>query len=78
MKQLKGTRIESVRPHYENITISVKNSNGKYESYFITSDDLVTILSEFDFNVEKKRTRTWLSVDINDWRIEKFNEPRTY
>jgi hypothetical protein len=78
MKQLKGTRIESVRPHYENICISVKNSSGKYESYFITSDDLVTILSEFDFNVEKKRTRTWLSVNIDEWRIEKFNEPRTY
>ena len=74
MKQLKGTSIESVRPHYEHIYIST----GKGEGYFITSDDLVTILSEFDFNVEKKRTRSWLSVDISQWRVEKFNEPRTY
>ena len=78
MKKLNGQKIESVRPHYENITISVKNSSGKYESYFISSDDLVTILSEFDFNVEKKRTRTWLSVNIDEWRIEKFDQPRTY
>lgn len=78
MATLKGTRISSVTPHYENIYISVKKSNGKYEGYFISSEDLVTILSEFDFNIEKKRTRSWVHVDINEWRIEKFNEPRTY
>jgi hypothetical protein len=78
MKELKGTKIVSARPHYENIYISVKKSDGKYEGYFISSDDLVTILNEFDFRIEKKRTRSWLSVDINEWRVEKFDEPRTY
>jgi len=74
MKQLKGTRITGVRPHYENIYVSVD----KGEGFFITSEELTRVLSEFDFDIEKKRTRSWLTIEINEWRIEKFNEPRTY
>ena len=74
MKQLKGTEIVSVTPHYENIYVGV----AKGEGYFISSQELVRILSEFDFDVEKKRTRSWLTIEINEWKIEKFDEPRTY
>lgn len=66
-------QIESVHPHYENIVV---NTDGK--SYFISSEVLVKILSEFDFKTEKKKTRTWLDIDIEDWRIERFDEPRNY
>ena len=73
MKNLSGQSITSVRPHYEHITVNVDN-----KSYFITSEQLVIILSEFEFAVEKKRTRSWLHLNIEDWRIEEFDKPRTY
>jgi hypothetical protein len=72
--KLKGTKIVSVTPHYENIYISVGNGKG----YFITSEELVKVLSEFDFYVEPKRTRSWLHIEIDEWKVERFDEPRTY
>ena len=73
-QKLKGTKIVSVTPHYEHIYVSV----GKGEGYFITSDELAVILNEFDFYVEKKRTRSWLHIEIDEWKVERFDEPRTY
>jgi hypothetical protein len=73
MKNLSGQEITSVNPHYEHICV---HADGK--TFFITSKQLVTILSEFEFQVEKKRTRSWLHLDIEYWRIEEFDKPRTY
>ena len=80
MENLSGMQIISVRPHYENIVVTFEDPNSKngWKTTYITSEQLVVILSEFDFNAEKKRTRTWLNLDINDWRVERFDEPRTY
>ena len=80
MIDLSGMKILSVRPHYENIVVTFEDPNSEHgwTSYFITSEQLVIILSEFDFVGEKKRTRTWLNLEIDDWRIEKFEEARTY
>ena len=80
MENLSGMQIISVRPHYENIVVTFEDPNDKngWKTTYITSEQLVVILSEFDFNAETKRTRTWLNLDINDWRVERFDEPRTY
>jgi len=77
---LSGMKILSVRPHYEHIIVTFEDPNDEngWKTTFITSEQLVTILSEFDFVGAKKRTRTWLNLEIDDWRVEKFDEPRTY
>ena len=74
IKEVQGTQIQSVSQHYENLGIRL--ADGSY--VYMTYAQLLVILSEFDFKAETKRTRTWLSLDINDYRVEKFNEPRTY
>ena len=56
--KLEGKKIQRVSPHYENIYIYT----GEKEGYFISSEELVKILSKYDFDVEKKRTRNWLHV----------------
>jgi len=71
--QLLGTQIVRANPYYENIYVSTGNNEG----FFLSIEELTKILSEFDFNIEKKKTRKWLSVDLNEWRVEKFNEPRS-
>jgi len=73
-------KIISVRPHYENIVVTFEDPNSKYgwKTTYITSEQLVVILSEFDFIGETKRTRTWLNLEIDDYRVERFDEPRTY
>jgi len=76
--QLSGQEINSVTPYHENICINTGNDKDGYKNYFISSAQLVIILSEFDFQAELKRTRTWLSLNINDWRVERFDEPRSY
>jgi hypothetical protein len=73
MDELKGTEITAIRPHYEHIVVHTDKT-----TYFISSEELVAILSEFDFIREKKRTRTWLRLVLGDWRVEKFKQPRTY
>jgi hypothetical protein len=75
METIKGTKITSVNPHYEYIYVHTDAPN---KGFFISSKDLVVILSEFDFLVEKKRTRRWGRIEIDDWRVERFNQPRTY
>jgi hypothetical protein len=74
IKTVQGTQIQSVSQHYENLGIRL--ANGEY--IYMTYAQLLVILNEFDFTAEKKRTRTWLTLDINDWRVERFDEPRTY
>lgn len=80
MEKLNGIKILSVSPHYENLTITFEDPTEKsgFKSYYISSEELVKVLSEFEFVAEKKRTRTWLHVNVNDYRIEKFDEPRTF
>jgi len=75
METINGTRISAVTPHYEHIYVSVDKPG---EGFFISSKDLVAILSEFDFKVEKKIKRRWGRVKIDDWRVERFDQPRTY
>lgn len=75
---LEGTEIHGVNVHYEQLFISVKNDDGSYDQYFMTFQELLVILNEFDFKVEKKRTREWLHIDIDDWRVERFDQPRSY
>ena len=80
MENLSGMKIISVRPHYENIVVTFEDPNSKYgwKTTYITSEQLVVILSEFDFIGETKRTRTWLNLEIDDYRVERQDEPRTY
>jgi len=75
METIKGTKIVCVHPHYEHIYVNTGDSK---TGFFISSEDLVAILAEFDFAVDKKRTRRWGKVNLDDWRIERFDEPRTY
>jgi hypothetical protein len=77
METIQGTQITGVRPHYEHIFVHT-NPDKPSEGFFISSEDLVVILSEFDFKVGKKRTRRWGKVDIDEWRVERFDQPRTY
>lgn len=51
-----GKKITQVSPHYEQI--SVWTDDGK--RYFLSYAELQAILSEFLFNAEMKKTRTWL------------------
>jgi len=74
IKEVQGTQIQSVSQHYENLGIRL--ADGSY--VYMTYAQLLVILNEFDFQAEKKRTRTWLTLDIDDWRVERFDEPRTY
>ncbi len=73
MDELSGQEITRVYTHYNNIVIAAGD-----KAFFISPEELIKILNEFEFKTETKRTRTWLHVDIDDWRIEKFNEPRTF
>ena len=79
-QDLSGMKIISIRPHYEHIVVTFEDPNDKngWKTTFISSEQLITILSEFDFIATKKRTRTWLNLNINDWRVERFDEPRSY
>ena len=72
---INGTRISAVTPSYEHIYISVDKPG---EGFYISSQDLVAILSEFDFEVGKKIKRRWGKVDIEKYRVERFDQPRTY
>ena len=52
------------------------NDNHKHgESiYYISPEQLLIILSEFDYDVNFKRTRSWLKInDIDDYQIERKN-----
>ena len=75
METIEGTRISAVTPMYEHIYISVDKPG---EGFYISSEDLVAILSEFDFEVGKKIKRRWGKVEIEKYRIERFDRPRTY
>jgi len=80
MKILSGVEIVSVHPQYENVIISTGTGDvdSKIKIYYIDLKMLSVILSEFDFIVRKKRTRDWIEINIDDWRIERFDEPRSY
>jgi hypothetical protein len=75
METIEGTKITSVTPYHEHIYVTTDESG---KGFFISSEDLVAILNEFDFDVKVKRTRRWGKVDIDDWKVERFDTPRTY
>lgn len=50
-----GKKVTQVSPHYEQIAVWIDG-----ERYFIRYKDLIPIFNEFIFDVEKKKTRTWL------------------
>jgi len=77
METIDGQQITSVHPHYEHIFVGVSSTKPS-EGFYISSQDLVVILSEFEFVVGKKRTRRWGKVEIDKWRVERFDQPRTY
>lgn len=64
--KVSGTEIVSVHNHYENLGIRLADDRYVYMTY----EQLLVILSEFDFDLTKKRTRSWMSLDIDDWRVE--------
>ena len=73
---LQGTEILSATPYYENILISTQQGD-KIVHYYLTPKQLVVILSEFDFKAITKRTRSWLELNINEWNVQKYDEPRS-
>jgi hypothetical protein len=75
METIQGTKITAVQPHYEHIFVYTAKQG---EGFFISSEDLVAILSEFDFAVGKKKTRRWGKVNLDEYRVERFDQPRTY
>jgi hypothetical protein len=70
MEQLNGTKIINVAQYFEHITVNTADGS----RYFIDPKLLVVILSEFDYLVEKKRTRSYLHLDIDDYKIEKVED----
>jgi hypothetical protein len=54
--QIDGKHIAGVGPHYEQI--GIRMSDGSF--YYMSYSDLHTVLNEFVFDLEKKRTRTWI------------------
>ena len=69
-----GTEIVGVHNHYENLGIRLSDDRYVYMTY----EQLLVILNEFDFELRKKRTRSWMEIQIDDWRVERFDEPRSY
>lgn len=56
MKIVDGKTIEGVGPHYEQLGIQLSDGSYMLMSY----KDLHAILHEFLFEIEVKKTRTWL------------------
>lgn len=59
-----GIRIVKVYPHYEQMVVVLDDDT----RFFISYEDLIPVLSEFIFEKEKKRTRTWIhpvTPDVN-------------
>ena len=72
--ELSGQEITTVQTNYENVTVNDAEGN----QYYISPETLGIILNEFDFVKNKKKTRTWLEIDIEKWRVENFNQERAY
>lgn len=72
MAKLKGTQITGVRTHFQHVKIKAGD-----KEYFIAPEELVKVLSEFEFKAETKKTRTWVTIDIDKWKVEKQDEPRS-
>jgi hypothetical protein len=71
-EELQGTEITSVYTSFEHVVVVAGD-----KAYYIQPEELIKVLSEFDFQAETKRTRTWLHVDIENYRVEKYDQPRT-
>jgi hypothetical protein len=54
---LKGKDISECHDFYENVVVMDKDG----EKYFISHDEILKVLQKHEFNVEKKRHRTWLT-----------------
>ena len=53
-KKIKGKSITKAFPHFEQVCVIYND-----ESFYINFDDITKMMKHFDFNLEKKRTRTW-------------------
>ena len=51
-----GGKISAIVTHFENLRVVMNDGT----SYFITHQELVTVMNEFLFDSELKKTRTWL------------------
>jgi len=69
--RVSGTGIKRIHTNYENINIVMSDDSQPHGEriYSITPEQLVVVLSEFDFDVKLKRTKSWLEVDIDDFTI---------
>ena len=74
--KLEGTKIGGFTINKFGEVIIYSDNNTR--RFITTKEMLITILSEFDFTAIKKKTRTHLSINIDDWRVERFDEVRTY
>ena len=68
MEIIDGSKICEAFPEFnEHIKICVLNEDRKSDDdpirkiYYLTVNDLRKILNDFDFEVEKKRTRSWIT-----------------
>ena len=55
-KKINGSNIESVSIYHENLTVLTDDGR----RYFLKPEELLVMMSEFIFDAELKRTRTWL------------------
>ena len=54
--KINGSEITSVSVYYENLYIGTEDGN----HYFMSPADVLVMMNEFIFDVEMKKTRTWL------------------
>ena len=54
--KINGSEITSVNVYYENLYIGTGDGN----HYFMSPADVLVMMNEFIFDVEMKKTRTWL------------------
>lgn len=56
--KISGLKIKSVHPHHETIVFTDGDN-----TYFVEEKELIKLFKKFDWKLEKKRTRTWATVD---------------
>ena len=64
-KKLNGVHILRSNPHFENILVT----DSEYNFYYISPLVMTKILSEFDFTINKKKTRNWLDINLDEKRF---------
>ena len=72
LKIVKGTSINSFgfNKYNELFIHTIDNTNNFNGSHIISREEIIKILSKFDYIPIKKRSRIHLHVDIDDWKVE--------